>query len=89
MFTLLDIIEFNSEIFISNNKIINDSEYYLFFINEEINTPIGYHYNVIDKIYKPFIYPLKDYDESLSYNEQTGECSKILNYYINLIEKVR
>ena len=62
--------------------------YYLLFINKMTN---DYKYNEkeINIFHKPFIYPLKDYDESLPYNEQTGECSKILNYYIDLIEKVK
>ena len=68
--------------------IIAKEKYYLVFINEVIG---GKNKN-IDEItisHKPFIYPLKDYDESLPYDKQTGECSKILNYYIDLIEKVK
>lgn len=73
----------------SDDNFVADSNcYYLIFI------PILDYYNKIVEneitiSHKPFIYPLKDYDESLSYNEQTGECSKILNYYIDLIEKVK
>ena len=39
--------------------------------------------------YKSFIYPLKDYNPSLPYDKQEGECRKILNYYIDLIEKIK
>ena len=56
--------------------------YYLLFINKMTN---DYKYNEkeINIFHKPFIYPLKDYDEYLQYDEQTGECSKIINYYID------
>ena len=33
----------------------------------------------------PFIKELEDYDESLKYNEQTGKCKTVIDYYINLI----
>lgn len=75
----------------SENKI---DGYVLIFINEmksenNLYYEDGYYNRDIKIKHKPFIYPLKDYDESLPYNEQTGECSKILNYYIDLIEKVK
>ena len=65
-----------------------DSNYYLIFISR-ISDERLYIDNKLTISHKPFIYPLKDYDESLPYNEQTGECSKILNYYIDLIKKVK
>ena len=69
-------------------NIINNNCFYLIFITQnEFNEKTAE--NEITISHKPFIYPLKDYDESLPYNEQTGECSKILNYYIDLIEKVK
>ena len=68
--------------------------YYLFFINNskndcETSYEEGHYFKIYNIKYKPFIYPLKNYNESLPYNKQTGECSKILNYYIDLIEKVK
>ena len=81
--------EISSVILLSNKEEYKRYNYYLFFLSCEIDISVGYHYEINDKIYKPFIYPLKDYNESLPYNEQTGECSKILNYYIDLIEKVK
>ena len=79
-----------SEMYI-DNKFNLDSKFYLLFFNKNIIYDIGLGEYSNEKIisHKPFIYPLKDYDESLPYNEQTGECSKILNYYIDLIEKVK
>lgn len=75
-------------IFVNSNSIQINEEYYLIFIiNNKRDS--GLDFTEITISHKPFIYPLKDYDESLSYNEQTGECSKILNYYIDLIEKVK
>ena len=71
-----------------NLNIINNNCFYLIFImKNEFNEKTAE--NEITISHKPFIYPLKDYDESLPYNEQTSECSKILNYYVNLIEKVK
>lgn len=77
-----------------DNKYINKISYYLIFIDKlvESNSKVlkeGYYVKENHISHKPFIYPLKDYDESLPYNEQTGECSKILNYYIDLIEKAK
>ena len=69
------------------NIINNNCFYLIFIIKNEFNEKTAE--NEITISHKPFIYPLKDYDESLQYNEQTGECSKILNYYIDLIEKVK
>lgn len=75
---------------IINCKYIESSNnYYLIFLDNQKNDLKGNQILDISISNKPFIYPLKDYDESLPYNEQTGECSKILNYYINLIEKVK
>lgn len=69
-------------------NIINNNCFYLIFIKQnEFNEKTAE--NEITISHKPFIYPLKDYDESLPYNEQTSECSKILNYYIDLIEKFK
>lgn len=78
-----------STLFLENKTFVPKVGYYLVFLQskktkyDEISF---YKYEIINK---PFIYPLKDYNESLPYNEQTGECSKILNYYIDLIEKVK
>ena len=63
-------------------------DYYIIFDSGNISRENSIE-NYLTIFHKPFIYPLKDYDESLPYNEQTGECSKILNYYIDLIEKVK
>ena len=84
----------NSKLNIVNLNIIikysavYECEYYLLFINKVINNDyqIKYEYTIR---YKPFIYPLEDYDESLPYDKQNGECSKILNYYNDLIEKTK
>ena len=76
-------------LFIENEVVVPKVDYYLIFLNNKqiiCDEITFYKYKIINK---PFIYPLKDYDESLPYNEQTGECSKILNYYIDLIEKVK
>ena len=70
------------------SSLLCDSDYYLLFISNE-NFDKKYQRLEYKISHKPFIYPLKDYDESLPYNEQTSECSKILNYYIDLIEKVK
>ena len=77
-------------VYIDNNFICG-SMFYLIFFDEKVicDSGVGEYNNEITISHKPFIYPLKDYDESLPYNEQTGECSKILNYYIDLIEKVK
>ena len=79
-----------SEMYI-DNKFNSNLKFYLLFFNENIiyDIGLGEYSNEIIISHKPFIYPLKDYDESLPYNEQTGECSKILNYYIDLIGKVK
>ena len=81
--------EFASLLLLPNMDQLKQCDYYLFFLNDRIDMSTGFHYEVNKKLHKPFIYTLKDYDESLLYNEQTGECSKILNYYIDLIEKVK
>ena len=77
--------------YIENQYLTYNCNYYLLFINNK--ELIDYNESNINNemiiSHKPFIYPLKDYDESLPYNEQTGECSKILNYYIDLIGKVK
>ena len=36
---------------------------------------------------KLFMIELPNYDESLSYNNQTGESKKIIDYYLNIINK--
>ena len=81
---------FNNYRYIKNSIHLSniDSNYYLIFISR-ISDERLYIDNKLTISHKPFIYPLKDYDESLPYNEQIGECSKILNYYIDLIEKVK
>ena len=71
-----------------DSSLLCDSDYYLLFISNE-NFDKKYQRLEYKISHKPFIYPLKDYNESLPYNKQTGECSKILNYYIDLIEKVK
>ena len=72
-----------------NSNYTNDGDYYLIFLANGFEYLNGAKFTEYKISHKPFIYPLKDYDESLPYNEQTGECSKILNYYIDLIEKVK
>ena len=79
-----------------NNLLVNEDMmdkncmYYLIFIEvDRVYLKEGAYSSYCNITHKPFIYPLKDYDESLPYNKQTGECSKILNYYIDLIEKVK
>ena len=93
-YNTIDFLSTNKEIISEtyiDNKFNYDSKFYLLFFNENIiyDIGLGEYSNEIIISHKPFIYPLKDYDESLPYNEQTGECSKILNYYIDLIEKVK
>lgn len=81
-------LEYKTKNMMVNNQCNFSIQYYLIFRCENIE----YTNKIPDRLiisHKPFIYPLKDYDESLPYNEQTGECSKILNYYIDLIEKVK
>lgn len=79
----------NKKYFVVNNVMDFNDTYYLLFLNNSYNNDETYRIKEITISHKPFIYPLKDYNESLPYNEQTGECSKILNYYIDLIEKVK
>ena len=81
-------LEYKTKNMMVNNQCNLSIQYYLIFRCENIE----YTNKISDRLiisHKPFVYPLKDYDESLPYNEQTGECSKILNYYIDLIEKVK
>lgn len=81
-------LEYKTKNLIVNSQCNIFIQYYLIFRSENVE----YTNKISDRLiisYKPFIYPLKDYDESLPYNEQTGECSKILNYYIDLIGKVK
>ena len=74
----------------NEDMMVKNCMYYLIFIEvDRVYLKEGAYSSYCNITNKPFIYPLKDYDESLPYNEQTGECSKILNYYIDLIEKVK
>lgn len=84
LYTNIDLLS----IFIESYTIQINDDYYLVFMNNN-KYYFGIDFTETKIFHKPFIYPLKDYDESLPYNEQTGECSKILNYYIDLIEKVK
>ena len=75
-----------------NSTYINTNvKYYLVIIELDnlLYNSSGQYCNIINISHKPFIYPLKDYNEFLPYNAQTGECKEILNYYIDLIEKVK
>ena len=79
-----------TEVILDYTNLINENCFLIFFDDNTFGyKEEGNYRNEYIIRNKPFIYPLKDYDESLSYNEQTGECSKILNYYIDLIEKVK
>ena len=83
-------IKKENNVMIDKKLILNKTIYYLIFIEYGKDKNIeGAYFSNISISHKPFIYPLKDYDESLPYDKQTGECSKILNYYIDLIEKVK
>ena len=63
--------------------------YYLVFVNFTKNIKEGIFNSDIEIKYSPFIYALEGYNPSFPYNNQTGECRKILNYYIDLIEKTK
>lgn len=82
----------NTDLYLSSScMIVNDNTYYLVFIDikqNNVNGDVHYQSEYIIR-YKPFIYSLEDYDESLPYDKQNGKCSKILNYYIDLIEKTK
>lgn len=89
VFSFIDEREMNSELYIKTKNIFLNSNYYLIFISEDNHFSKDFHYNNYTIRYKPFIYSLEDYDESLPYDKQNGKCSKILNYYIDLIEKTK
>ena len=82
----------NTDLFIYSNCVgLQYNCYYLVFIDvRKSDDSDTFHYQSEYIIrYKPFIYPLEDYDESLPYDKQNEKCSKILNYYIDLIEKTK
>ena len=63
--------------------------YYLIFLESDVinnDRLFNYEYKIN---FSPFISLLKDYDEFLPYDKQEGECRKILDYYIDLIEKIK
>ena len=70
---------------------INVNKYYIVFISNRNHDKPNKQYVddwhiIID--YNPFIEELKDYDESLEYYEQTGECKVKIDYYLDLINNI-
>lgn len=75
-----------------NNPLIKicTNQFYLLF-NSKQNQKKNNQYSHYQKIiidYNPFIEELKDYDESLEYYEQTGECKVKIDYYLDLINNI-
>lgn len=76
------------EILISNKLSKFKLNYYLIFINKKYyqdSDKKADSSSEIEITHLPFIKELEDYDESLKYNEQTGKCKSVIDYYINLI----
>ena len=71
-----------------NNVTININDIYLLFNshNNNDNNKNIYTCNVLIN-HKYFIEELEDYNESLSFDKQTGKSKKIIDYYLNLINK--
>ena len=87
VYSFNNIIE--SQINIDNSIILKTNNYYLIFLESDVinnDRLFNYEYKIN---FSPFIYLLKDYDEFLPYDKQEGECRKILDYYIDLIEKIK
>lgn len=68
---------------------ININNIYLVFGQNSIEDDMkNVEYTKISIIYdQPFIIELKDYNESLKYDEQIGKCKNTINYYVNLIKE--
>lgn len=71
-----------------NNVTLNINDIYLLFNshNNNDNNKNIYTCNVLIN-HKYFIEELEDYNESLSFDKQTGKSKKIIDYYLNLINK--
>ena len=74
----------------SNKVLINKKRYYIVFINDMLNDIHIDKYNGDNYVGSyQFIQELPDYDPSLSYDKQEGKSGKIINYYIDLINKTK
>lgn len=69
---------------------INTNKTYILFYNDYKyfeNEAKGYYYCGVNIQTHHFIEELEDYNESLSFDKQTGKSKKIIDYYLNLINK--
>ena len=73
----MDINVYASKVYLIFNNISN-------FIDNDNKKSFYRDINIDSKL---FMVELPNYDESLSYNNQTGESKKIIDYYLNIINK--
>lgn len=75
-------------LYIDKLRINVDREYIIFLKSELTNKYTSTDYYKKEVVnHKQFIEALPDYNEDLPYNKQEGKSGKIINYYIDLINK--